>query len=492
MNDERHEERDIWTAERLQRASYKDLGSPSEVEDRFLRHLLSADYSCRSALDVLLMSSSSTTRDFSLEIDAFELLLSDCVLGTLLLKFASTLLPILENSIVRAQKVLQAQKQEEGDTSLTSIKGDKGDGKGLPASRVHARLVHLPPTITRNSVASMKAQDVGKIVQLSGTVVRTSPVQMYESARTYKCTGKNGCGRTFMQYADLEQRTNALSKPDRCPLTVEGGQRCKGTNLNVDKDGSVHTDYQEIKIQEAASKIGIGHIPRSLLIKLQHDLVDSCQPGDEVQLVGSLLAQWQQSAQSGIECNVGMALDAHSIRVVQENGSSAWNQSEDNSSSAEMEKYRKEFDAYWADPRCKERPIEGRDFICKAVCPKLYGLHIIKLGLLITLIGGVQASDGSSKNDNPSQSVFQSEDESRHANNEPEPFRMASHENSKADAVYCDRTSLRTSKRYESTSTVQIRRRDMSHLLIIGDPGTGKVSFENFPFFSILSLTTSS
>ena len=144
MNSDRHRQENTWTAERLQRASYKDLGSPSEVEDRFLQHLLCADYSCRSALDVLLMSSSSTTRDFSLEVDAFELLLSDCVLGTLLLKFPSTLLPILENAIVRAQKVLQAQKHDEGDTTFTSVKGDKGDGKGLPATRVHGRRKDCP------------------------------------------------------------------------------------------------------------------------------------------------------------------------------------------------------------------------------------------------------------------------------------------------------------------------------------------------------------
>jgi DNA helicase MCM9 len=187
------------------------------------------------------------------------------------------------------------------------------------------------------------------------------------------------------------------------------------------------------------------------MVKLQHDLVDSCQPGDEVQLVGSLLAQWQQSAQPGIECNVGMALDAHSIRVVQENGSSAWKQSEDNTSSVETEKYKKEFDAYWADDRRKERPIAARDFICKAVCPKLYGLHIIKLGLLITLIGGVQASDNTSKN--TSQTTMQTSETAQHMD-APEPFRMTLNDN-----------------------TVQIRRRDMSHLLIIGDPGTGKVSW---------------
>ena len=31
-----------WTAERLARASYKDSGSPAQVEERFLRHLLSS------------------------------------------------------------------------------------------------------------------------------------------------------------------------------------------------------------------------------------------------------------------------------------------------------------------------------------------------------------------------------------------------------------------------------------------------------------------
>jgi DNA replicative helicase MCM subunit Mcm2 (Cdc46/Mcm family) len=252
MASQQSEEEESWTAERLCRASYKDLGTPSEVETRFLGHLLSLD-SCRSALEVLLTSTSTTTRDYSLEIDAFDLLEADAVLGHLLLRFPSTLVPILENAIVQAQKELQKRLDEEGDTTPKLVKGDKGNGKGLPATRVHARLVHLPPTCCRASVARMGAKDVGKIVQLSGTVVRTSPVQMYESARTYKCTGKNGCSRTFVQYADLEQRTNALVEPDRCPLFVEGGQRCKGTNLQLEKDGSVHTDYQEIKIQEAGT-----------------------------------------------------------------------------------------------------------------------------------------------------------------------------------------------------------------------------------------------
>ena len=186
-----------------------------------------------------------------------------------------------------------------------------------------------------------------------------------------------------------------------------------------------------------------------------------------------LLAQWQQpSVAEGMDCQVTMAMTAHSVRVIAEKGSSVWKSggAGGNNSVGEMEKFRKEFSHYWSDTNSVEYPIAARDFICKAVCPKLYGMQVVKLALLITLIGGVSSEAYEAPDDSASQEKISSTGDILNEY-EPDTFQLVPHDEpsktSNAGIVYGD-TRMRKSKKAEQVKT---RRRDMSHLLL----GTSKL-----------------
>jgi hypothetical protein len=61
-----------------------------------------------------------------------------------------------------------------------------------------------------------------------------------------------------------------------------------------------------------------------------------------------------------------------------------------------MCKFRREFDAFWLMETLRRWPFATRDYIARAVCPQLYGMHAVKLGLLLVLIGGASVSSLSS------------------------------------------------------------------------------------------------
>mmetsp|Transcript_18509 Transcript_18509/g.50547 ORF Transcript_18509/g.50547 Transcript_18509/m.50547 type:complete len:896 (+) Transcript_18509:5909-8596(+) len=480
------------------------------------------------------------SRDYSIQFNAYDFLDSDPVMGDLLLRFPYNLLPLLERAAVRAQEEILRQKVDDIGHPLPGAAVKGGHNSFGKTTRLHPRLVMLPPSRFKASLSRLQASDVGQMFQVCGTVVRASTIQMYESTRTYICkkTKHGGCGKKFPVHANVQQYNNALSLPETCPNVLENNQRCRGTKFVAgDPSESVHTDYQEIKIQESSSSNGkkTGHIPRSLLVKLQHDLVDRCQPGDQVVVVGSLLAQWHsdlavttKSASKNhldsAEPDIGLALLAHSLIVVSDERSGASSESIAAGNSVSLDdtkKYRDDFDKFWQFH--KDRPILARDYVCQAVCPTLYGLSIIKLSLLLTLIGGVSAEKYS--NDDVEQSISQTKRDSNQMKNhdedqfisqtnqdsgsmeEEQPLEVGNdlfvlehrpktqtqhHLDFALDHVGLaqqDRNSsvLNPASASESLSpskakdeskaasaAVQTRRRSQSHLLLVGDPGTGK------------------
>ncbi len=462
----------------------------------------------------------------SIEIDAFQLLSRDPVLGNLTLRYPDTLLELLEDSTVQARTVLRRRMEVALHSALQARKGEyeqqqdkrsKNDEARIKSETnnmtqllkalrytkewyeprpLHARLVHLPPHMQccKPTLSSISSADVGTVVQICGTVVRTGPVRMMETMRTYMCLGK-GCGVKFSVHADFGTTNNALPQPIVCPSSSssEVGE-CNSTSFAIVPDGSEHTDYQEIKLQESASALNrVGSIPRSILIKLSDDLVDVCNPGDEVVVVGCLHAEWQNhSLGASVEVMVGMSMRAHSVRVINVEEGSAGKGGGGGVDGAMAdfallggsgnlrEKFRREFDAFWSDDGATRHPIATRDYIVRAVCPKLYGMHAVKLGLLLVLIGGALVTN-SSREGNVFGASEEHQCEDLHDQSEaPMAFIIGGSD----DCGYIKDSKKKrgaggqpkTAKGNEKT----VKRRVQSHILLLGDPGTGKSQFLRF------------
>ncbi|PAA82448.1 hypothetical protein BOX15_Mlig025887g3, partial [Macrostomum lignano] len=310
------------------------------------------------------------------------------LLATLLLS-PLRLLPAMDAALSAACRQLMSEAADELKADWT-IK-----------TNVHARLIDLPriPEYHRSRIPT--SADVGRYICFVGTVVRRTENKLVEHERRFECAR---CRRRFAVPAEFE-RHFAIEPPKRCPLADCGSLSVR----QCEEETPRCSNYQEMRVQEQPQRLPVGAVPRSVLVCLEHDLVDACQPGEDVQLFGVVLRRWQtllpgQPAECDLVlrcCALEESLGAQrSCQLV-------------------TNERRKEFHDYWAS--AGDQPLLARDRILAGICPQLCGLRLAKLAVALTLAGGVQKST-----------------ESGH------------------------------------------RTRGQPHLLLIGDPGTGKSQFLRF------------
>jgi len=99
-----------------------------------------------------------------------------------------------------------------------------------------------------------------------------------------------------------------------------------------------------------------------------------------VTVVGVLRKRWRP-LQKDVRCDVEMAIDAQHVRVRNEEAGADRVSKEDIA----------EFEDFWANNR--DAPLAARDWLLTRMCPGLSGMFLVKLGMALTLLGGVGHTD---------------------------------------------------------------------------------------------------
>jgi DNA helicase MCM9 len=318
-----------------------------------------------------------------------ELLEYDQKIATLLIAFADKLLPVFDEAIGQAQQSLLQEHPRRMEMSYKP--------------NVHARLHRLVQCDPHMKSAMPRSSDIGLFVEVQGTVIRAGGIKMLEWERVYECLS---CKHRFTVRADIELK-NQFPRIYACP-SPKKEKPCGSRNFKPVEESAKCKDYQEIKIQEHVGKVGVGSMPRSLIVVLLEDLVDMCKAGDEVTVSGIVKKRWKTSYEDE-RCDVELFLEANNVRV---NNQQRFGLNVTEELISDFRKFWKKF---------ADNPLQGRNLILKSICPNLYGMFMVKLAVATALIGGIQT---------------------------------------------CDKSGMKI--------------RGESHLLLVGEPGTGKSQFLKF------------
>eukprot|EP00917_Polyrhabdina_sp_WS-2016_P028426 GHVP01060707.1.p1 GENE.GHVP01060707.1~~GHVP01060707.1.p1 ORF type:complete len:825 (+),score=156.37 GHVP01060707.1:1280-3754(+) len=146
-------------------------------------------------------------------------------------------------------------------------------GRRIPVevSFMNAPLVH--------SIRSLRCELLGTFTSVRGTVTRTSDVRPELLEGNFVC---DNCGAQVNKVAQQYKYT----EPSICPISGCGNR----SKWRIVPEGCKFGDWQKLRLQENASEIPAGSMPRTMDVIVRDSCCDNCKPGDQIVVAGCLLA----------------------------------------------------------------------------------------------------------------------------------------------------------------------------------------------------------
>jgi len=220
------------------------------------------------------------------------------------------------------------------------------------------------------AVRQVRGHHLGHLITVRGITTRVSDVKPAMRIQAYTC---DRCGCEIFQPVTTKQFTPILICPsDECQQNNSKGQLFPSTRA------SKFLPFQEVKIQEMADQVPVGHIPRMLTINCTGALTRQINPGDVVDVAGIFLP----TPYTGFRAiRAGLLTDTYL-------------------EAQHITQHKKAYQDMAMDPRILRR-IESYkasghmyEYLAKSIAPEIYGHLDVKKALLLLLIGGVTKEMG--------------------------------------------------------------------------------------------------
>ncbi len=225
-------------------------------------------------------------------------------------------------------------------------------------SDIFVRIANLPIS---DSLRDLRQVHLNRLIKVSGVCTRRTSVQPELLLAKYDCLR---CGYVCGPFR-IEGRKEA--GPSQCPHC----QNTKGFKINSQQ--TIYKNYQRVTLQEPPSSVPAGRVPRSKDVILENDMIDSCRPGELVEVTGVYVHvdDFAVSERTGFPVYKTVI---HANHVLKKEDLTAVE--------ALSEKDKRDILALSKDPKIGEK-------IVRSIAPSIYGMQHAKRSIAMALFGGV-------------------------------------------------------------------------------------------------------
>ncbi|CAG8890932.1 unnamed protein product [Penicillium egyptiacum] len=280
--------------------------------------------------------------------------------------------------------VIMSQREKRNETMETAMEADMEAAATAPSM--------FPPELTRRytlnfkpltpsgssaerdskalAVRYVRGEHLGTLITVRGITTRVSDVKPAVQINAYTC---DRCGCEVFQPITTKQFL---------PLTECLSEECKKNNskgqLFLSTRASKFVPFQEVKIQEMADQVPVGHIPRTLTIHCHGALTRQLNPGDVIDVAGIFLP----TPYTGFRAiRAGLLTDTYlEAQHITQHKKSYNDMGMDSRTLRKIEQHQRSGNMY--------------EYLSRSIAPEIYGHLDVKKALLLLLIGGVTKEMG--------------------------------------------------------------------------------------------------